>query len=58
MDRKILEVRRGVAEGVLGQAGVSTWNPGGQEKGFTALGTELRTWVRTWVRHALPFGAL
>lgn len=43
---------------ILGQAGVSTRNLGGQTKRVLALGLELRIGAGVWGRHGLPFGAL
>jgi len=57
-DRQIPEVKRGLAWGVWGQAGVSIRNLGGEAKRVTAPGPEYRTWAGARDRHALPFGAL
>lgn len=54
-DRQIPEVRRGLAWGIWGPAGVIIWNLDREAKRVTVPGPEHRMWAGSRDRHALPF---
>lgn len=54
-DRQIPEVRRGLAWGIWGPAGVSIWNLDREAKRVTVPGPEHRMWAGSRDRPALPF---